>query len=223
MGLRILRRGTTITLPEHQNAKSEGGFCGHFLLKTLRIPLWLAGCLVLTFASARYLAFHLAPRPFLPLFLECLACTLLGSFFFVTLNVVEALVVCAMFALLLNISNGLVLHNHPAIRELIAIALITGFALSRLFRALSCDGLEDPFTRKAFRLASMPCPACAQPIGPGSAIAARDQYLHDFAEARRRRPKSKISFVRYWLVDCPSCHAKSEFHFETLDLKTRDA
>jgi hypothetical protein len=193
------------------------------MLKKLRIPLWFAGCIVLAFASARYMGSGLAPRPFFTVFWECLGCTLLGSFFLVTVNVIEALVVCGMFALLLNLGHGRLLHNHAAIRQLIAIALVTGFALSRLFRALSCDGFGHPFSRKASRLASMPCPACGQQIGPGAAIAAGDEYLRERAEAHRRLRNSRIHFARYWVVDCPSCHAKSEFYFETLELKSRNA
>jgi hypothetical protein len=189
------------------------------MLKNLRIPLWFAGCILLAFASAKYMAFHPAPRPFLPLLWECLAGTLLGSFFLVTVNVIEALVVCGMFALLLNLGPAPFLHTHAGLRQLIAVALITGFALSRLFRALSCDGFDHPFPRRAARLASMACPKCGQPIGPGAAIAASEEYLREQAEARRRLPNSRINFARYWLVHCPSCQAKSEFYFETLDLK----
>jgi endogenous inhibitor of DNA gyrase (YacG/DUF329 family) len=75
--------------------------------------------------------------------------------------------------------------------------------------------------RELSTLASLPCPNCGHPLGRDAAAAARTAYAMGCDEARLRLPNCRINFARYWPVECPVCHANSEFHFEKLNLEAQ--
>jgi len=97
--------------------------------------LWAAASAVLAGVCAWLISTQLVPRSFTSVFVPCLIGTVLATVLFVTFNVIEAAIQCAIYLVLAVFSIPIAAHfQAPAFPYVAAASFISGYAASRILR-----------------------------------------------------------------------------------------